>query len=265
MRKVYEERPSDLKPEPQHLLQHEFSVIVFLDYLCERPFDLIYQEKTIHQYQTRILNELVTARTEIRDSWVDNRIDDGITQILVRTQDAAKDHGFSQSIRRQSMKYNLPIMIGIFALSFVIIFFVGDLFPPDLYWLTYVVYMGLLLTVCFLPRVINQRLMKRWIRVAEEQGPIIKKYISSVAERFHIFIQFLIDDVRAVIAENDMDLANYRLMLFNPNYENVRVLQEQERRGIKFFIMELLPFDMESKPDEGLEEADYDEFGGPDL
>ncbi len=236
-------------------------MIVFLDYLCERPFDLVYQEKTVHQYQTSIMNELISVRNEIRESWIDNRIDDGITQILARSEQVAKEHGFSQSIRKQSMKYNLPIMIGLFALSFIVIFFLGNYIPSNLNWLTYVIYMGLILAVCFLPRIINQRLMSRYLVLIEEKGPLLKSQIRGIMERFQKFNQFLIDDIRKILAENNLDAANYPLRLFNPNYENVRILQDQEVRGIRFYIMELLPFDEIGKQKETIEEDEYDEFG----
>jgi len=190
---------------------HEFSVVVFLDYLCERPFDLIYQEKTIQQYQTRILGELVSVRNEVRESWIDNRVDDGIAQIISKTEEVAKENGFSQSMRRQSMKYLLPMMIGFFALSFVIIFFIGDLIPPDLFWLTYVIYTALLLVVCFLPRLINQRLMNRWLALANEKGPLVKKYITGVAERIHKFVQFPL--FHHVYPDNDHNLLKYKILI----------------------------------------------------
>ncbi len=259
---MYDEEPSDFAPQPAHLLQHEFSVMVFLDYLCERPFDLIYQEKTIHQYQTRILGELVSVRPEIRDSWVDNRIDDGIAQVITTTEEVAAQNGFSQSIRKQSMKITLPILIGFFVLSFLVIFLYVP--PPGFEWLTYVIYAAMLLVICFLPRVVNQRLVKRWMNLAEEKGPLVKTQISSVIERFRNFNQYLIDDVRDILAENNLDATNYRLMLFNPDYDNVRVLQEETRRGVKFYIMEILPLDSSSKPEEAEEESEYDEFGSPD-
>ncbi|NVM53882.1 MAG: hypothetical protein HWN66_09285 [Candidatus Helarchaeota archaeon] len=257
---MYEESNIDLKPEPQHLLQHEFSVIVFIDYLSERPFDLIYQEKTIHQYQNKIMGELVSVRNEIRESWIDNRIDDGVTQVISKTEEVAKEHGFSQSIRRQSMKWLLPMMVGFFALAFATIFFI----PPDMTWVSYVIFPVMLLVVCILPRLINQRLLNRWMVLSEEQGPVVKKYISGIIERFHKFIQFLINDIREILADNDMDFTNYRLMLFNPEYENVKVLSEEQRKGVKFYIMELLPFDTESKSAESQEESYYDEFESPE-
>lgn len=260
---MYEDENVDLKPKPEHLLQHEFSVIVFLDYLCERPFDLVYQQKTVQQYQNTIMGDLVSVRNEIRESWIDNRVDDGIVQIISRTEEVAKQHGFSASIRSQSMKYILPMMIGFFALAFLVIFFVQ--FPPELYWLTYVIYTALLLVVCFLPRLINKRLLKRWMNLADEQSPMIKKYISGAAERLHKFNQFLIDDIREILAVNDLDLANYRLMLFNPNYENVKVLSQETRRGVTFFIMELLPLGVAARPEDGKAEPEYDEFGGPEF
>jgi len=262
---MYENRNEQMRPAPEQLLQHEFSVIVFLDYLCERPFDLVHQEKTIQQYQSNILGELVSVRNEIRDSWVDNRIDDGIAQILTTAQQVAKDGGFGQSLRKQSMKYTLPLLIGVFIVSFLIIFFMGDLFPPDLYWLTYVIYIIPLLVICFVPRIINQRIMNRWLLLAQEQAPLVKKSVTGVIERIHKFIQFLIDDARGILDESNSDLANYRLMLFNPDYNNVKVLSEETRKGVKFYIMELLPFETSEKPEQSGTTPDYTEFGNSDL
>jgi len=259
---MYEDERSDYKPEPVNLLQHEFSVMVFLDYLCERPLDLIYQEKTIHQYQDRLLGELVSVRPDIRDSWVDNRIDDGIAQIITTAEQVAADNGFSQSIRKQSMKITLPLLIGFFAVSIFVMFFIQ--LPPDLYWLTYVIYTAMLLVICFLPRVINQRLVKRWMNLATEKGPLIKTHISGVVERFHNFIQFLINDIRQILTDNDLDFDNYRLMLFNPSYGNVKVLQEEMRKGVKFYIMEFEPLGISSKSEDVAEESDYDEFESHD-
>jgi hypothetical protein len=262
MKNMYEEEKNiNLKPEPQHLLQHEFSVIVFLDYLCERPFDLIYQDKIIQQYQSKILGELVSVRTEIRDLWVDLRIEDGISQIITKTEDVAKENGFTQSIRKQSMKYLLPIMIGFFALSIGVMFLVAD---PII---SYAVFIPLLFVVCFLPRLINQRLLNRWQLLSTEKGPLMKKYIQDVIDRFHKFIQFLINDVRNILTENQMDLTNYRLMLFNTEYENIKVLQEEVRKGVKFYVIELLPLGTEAGSAGSTKKSDavYDaDFGHPE-
>lgn len=263
--KVHENRSDQMRPAPEHLLQHEFSVIVFLDYLCERPFDLVHQEKTIQQYQSNILGELVSVRNEIRDSWVDNRIDDGIAQIISTAQQVASEGGFGQSLRKQSMKYTLPLLIGVFIVSFAIIFFMGDLFPPDLYWLTYVIYIIPLLVICFVPRIINQRIMNRWLLLAQEQAPLVKKAATGTIERIQKFIQYLIDDVRGILAESKADMANYRLMLFNPSYQNVKVLSEEMRRGVKFYIMELLPFETPPAYEKDDSVPEYSEFGDSDL
>ncbi len=258
-----EERKKELKPEPQHLLQHEFSTIVFVDYMCERPFDLLYQERTIQQYQSNIIGELISIRTEIRDSWIDNRIEDGITQILSKTGDVAREHGFSQSIRKQSMKILLPIMIGFFVVAFAVIFLLGDLIPENLSWLIYVVYAALLLVICIVPRLINKRLLLRWQRFGEEFGPQVKSYITPITERLQKFVQFLIDDVRKILAQNNLDLANYRLMLFNPQYQNVKIIQEEVRKSVKFYVMELLPLlplGVTSETPKSREEKDEDDF-----
>jgi hypothetical protein len=265
---MYNNRTSELSPEPQHLLQHEFSVMVFIDYLCERPFDLIHQQKVIHQYQTQILGELVSIRNEIRESWIENRIDDGIGQIVGTAQQVANENGFGQSLRKQSMKYTLPLLIGVFAISFAIIFFGGELFPEELFWLTYVIYIIPLLVICFVPRLINKRLLQRWLLFSQEHAPLVKKYSSGVIERFHNFIQDLIDDIRKILTVNDLDFANYQLVLFSPNYQNIKVLSEESRQGVRFYRVELLPMD-EADADALMDEKDdnneYNEFGSSDL
>ena len=250
----------NLKPEPQHLLQHEFSIIAFLDYLSTRPFDLLYQEKVIEQYQSRILGELVSVRSEIRDSWVDNKVEDGVTKILGQAAQIARENGFNQSIRRQSMKLLLPLMIGFFVLSFAVILFVD--IPPDLFWITYVIYAALLIVICFVPRYVNQRLLKRWQNLSTEKSPLLQKNAVEPLENLQRFVQFLIDDIRKICTVNKLDLANYRLMLFNNNYKNVKVLQEQFRKGVKFYIMELLPGDVgaESKAMPPSEKAFDEDF-----
>jgi hypothetical protein len=235
----------NLKPEPQHLLQHEFSVIAFLDYLSTRPFDLLYQEKVIEQYQSRILGELVSVRSEIRDSWADNKVEDSVAKLLAQAEQIAREGGFNQSIRRQSMKILLPLMIGFFALSFCVILFVP--IPPDLFWITYVIYAALLIVICFVPRYINQRLLNRWQKLSTEKGPLVQRSAVEPLENIQRFVQFLIDDIRKICTVNKLDLANYRLMLFNNKYQNVKVLQEEFRKGVKFYIMELLPGDREAE------------------
>lgn len=236
----------NLKPEPQYLLQHEFSVIAFLDYLSTRPFDLLYQQKIIEQYESRILGELVSARSEIRDSWADNRVEDSITKLLAQAEQIARENGFNQSIRRQSMTILLPLMIGFFALTFAVIFFIPV--PPELFWIPYVIYAALLVVICFVPRYVNQRLLNRWQKLSTEKGSLVQKAAVEPLENLQRFVQFLIDDIRKICMMNKLDLANYRLMLFNNAYKNVKVLQEEVRKGVKFYIMELLPGDRESEP-----------------
>ncbi len=259
MSRMDDENRLDLKPEPQHLLQHEFSTVVFLDFLCERPWELIYQEKTLHQYQANIIGELISTRPEIRESWIDNKVEDSINQILDKTENIARENGFTQSLRKQSMKYLLPLMIGLLVGSFVIIFFLGDIFGEEYFWMMYVIYAVLILAMCLIPRYINMRLLNRWRIFGEEHGPTIKKYITSVVDRIHKFIQFLIDDIRKILTQNNLDLANYRLMLFNPNYDNVKILQEQVQKSVKFYIMELLPVDTEAVEAESPASADSEE------
>ena len=106
--------------------------------------------------------------------------------------------------------------------------------------------------------------MNRWLVLANEKGPLVKKYISGVTERIHKFVQFLIDDIREILETNNLDFANYRLMLFNPDYENVKIMQDEVRKGVKFYIMELLPLDMESKSEELDKDSYDDEFESPE-
>ncbi|MFX1296699.1 MAG: hypothetical protein ACFFD2_17810 [Promethearchaeota archaeon] len=204
------------------------------------------------------MGDLISVRNEIRDNWVDNRVDDGITQAIARTEEIAKENGFTQSIRKQSMKYILPLMIGLFALSFIVIFWIGEVLPAEYYWVTYVIYTGILLSICIIPRIIQHRLLERWRVFGEEQGPKIKKYISGITERIQKFIQFLIDDVREILDNSNLDLANYHLMLFGTNYKNIKIIREEVRKNLKFYIVELLPFvtDVESAP---ISEESYDD------
>jgi len=244
-----DETPSNVnyKPEPQYLLQHEFSVIAFLDYLTARPFDLLYQEKIIYQYQNKILGELVSVRTEIRDNWIDNKVENSITKMIAQAEQIARDNGFNQSIRRQSLKYLIPFMVGFFVLTFILIYFIGNLIPPDLFWLIYVIYAALLFVICLVPRYINQHLLIRWANFSTEKGPLLRKDATEPIENLQKFVQFLINDIRKICAINNLDLANYRLMLFNNNYDNVKLVQEQTRKGVNFYIMELKPLDLEAE------------------
>ncbi len=239
-----------IKAEPQHLLQHEFSIIAFVDYLTERPFEFIYQEKIVQQFQATIMGDLVSARPEIRDSWVDNRVDDSISQIVMRTEEIARENGLNQSLRKQTMKITLPIMVGFFVFIFVAMIFISNVM------IYYIIFIPMMLIMCFLPRVIQQRFMGRWQRFAQELAPTIKGQITGAVERLKKFVQFLINDVRKILIENKLDFANYQLILLNPDYQNVKVLQERIQRNVKFFIVELLPMELEEslpKPDESVE------------
>ena len=106
--------------------------------------------------------------------------------------------------------------------------------------------------------------MNRWLALATEKGPLVKKYISGITERVHGFVQFLINDIREILEANNLDFANYRLMLFNPDYDNVKIMNEELRKGVKFYIMELLPLDVESKLEEPGTETYDDEFESPE-
>jgi hypothetical protein len=257
-----EEEKKGLQPEPQHLLQHEFSVIPFLDYLLARPFDLMYDDRTLQQFQATIIGDLISMRNEVRDSWVDNRVEEGITQIINKAREVGAEYGFTQSIQKQSRKFLLPLMVALFALSFVVIFLVEG-------WIMYVIYAGLLLAICIIPRLINKQLLDRWRSFSDDQGPMLKKYVSEPVEGIKKFIQFLIDDVRRIFDENDMDLTNYPMRVFNPDYENIKILQEGLIKGIKIFVVELLPFDADEKasmpgdePSKFKEDSYDDEFIG---
>ncbi|MHA1277933.1 MAG: hypothetical protein ACTSQ8_12140 [Candidatus Helarchaeota archaeon] len=259
-----EEEKIGLQPGPQHLLQHEFSVIPFLDYLLARPFDLMYEDRTLQQFQATIIGDLISIRNEIRENWVDNRVEEGINQIITKAREIAVEHGFTQSIQKQSRKLLIPLMVGLFAISFVIIFFVGG-------WPMYVIYAGLLVAICIIPRLINKRLLERWQLFADEQGSTIKKYISGASERIKNFIQFLINDVRRIFKENKMDLTNYPMRLFNADYDNIKTLQEHLIKGIKIYIVELLPLDdskeasySDEQPPSFKEDSYDDEFIGPE-
>ncbi|MDD1778843.1 MAG: hypothetical protein LUQ65_11830, partial [Candidatus Helarchaeota archaeon] len=150
--------------------------------------------------------------------------------------------------------------IGFFVLSFAIILFVE--IPAELFWVTYVIYAALLLVICFVPRYVNQRLLKRWQNLSTEKGSLVKKNAVEPMENLQRFVQFLIDDIRKICTVNKLDLANYRLMLFNNEYKNVKVLQEEFRKGVKFYIMELLPgdFEAESKAVQPSEKAFDEDF-----
>ena len=253
------------KPEPQYFLQHEFSTIAFLDYLTARPFDLLFQEKVLAQYQNKILGELVSVRNDIRENWIDDKVEDSITKLLTQTEQIARENGFNQSIRRQSVKYLIPFMVGFFALTFVIMFFVGDLLPADLSWIIYVIYALLLIVICLVPRYINQHLLRRWTNLSTEKSPLLRNYAAEPIEQLQKFVQFLIDDIRKICTVNKLDLANYRLMLFNNEYKNVRVMQEQYRKGVKFYVMELTPLDQElesesASPSEESFDEDFEAF-----
>ena len=163
-----EEERRELQPGPQHLLQHEFSVIPFLDYLLARPFDLMYDDRTLQQFQATIIGDLISMRNEVRESWVDNRVEEGISQIVMKAREIGAEHGFTQSIQRQSRKFLLPLMVGLFALSFAVIFLVEGVFM-------YVTYAGLLLAICIIPRLVNKRLLDRWRLFSDEHGPTLKK------------------------------------------------------------------------------------------
>ena len=133
------------------------------------------------------------------------------------------------------MMYQIPLLIGMLALSFGVIFVLGDLFPAEYSWMIWVIYTGLLLAMCFVPRMINQRLLRRWQNFMIETSPKVTEKIGEITDRIHNFIQFLIDDIREVLADNNQDFANYGLKLLSSDYENVKVLQELVQENVKFY------------------------------
>ena len=162
----------DISGKTRWLYRSEGSLIVFLDRLCEYPFDFKNQQRFVN-WRIKTLKKLFDIREQIQKMGIVYRVEEGIIEI-------------SETVAR-------------------------------------------------------------WSKDQPEYGKIIKSHLSNVVERLREFNQFLIDDLRQIMADEKIPPRSWRLFLYNCDYKNIKIKKKVGKlmgklmlQGREFYIVEVL-------------------------
>ena len=215
------------------LYYNGFCMIKFLDHLCEHPFNYTYRKIIITEKFLNTLYELVAFHPKVQEIWTNNKIEDGIIQIITLAESIAKEKGVNTSKQHQFIKVTLMILIPYSIFTILLLLFVYRFTEFGFYWAMLFLIIGFII----LQQILSHHLTTRWDRLEEEVGGKLRSLIVEEVQRLRNFVQFLIDYLGIVLSENNIDVTRYRFILYYPSYKHIKIRKKRK----KYFIVELLP------------------------
>ncbi|TFF89079.1 MAG: hypothetical protein EU549_01855 [Promethearchaeota archaeon] len=223
---------------PTQFIQYMLTAIGFYDYLINRPFDLIFQDKMYMQYDAEIIDPLLTYNDAFKKTHEENEVDSLLNSLRETAIKRAETSGFTESMRKKSRKYTLPIYIGsIVVLGLIVALTFMGLIPEGLQlWIM----IPIMVVACILPTVVNYLLQKKWLKFIEDNTQAFKSDNINEINKGIEFIQEIINIAREIMIENELDGRRFRMMIFNSDYKNLHILEERSQKGVDFYVAEFV-------------------------
>lgn len=213
-----------------HFYYDTVFMIKFIDDLCEHPFQYPFSERITKKWLNKIY-QVVMIYPEVQEIWKNRKIEDEIIHIIEMAEILAIEHGMPLSRRCQFLKIGLFSLVpfSFFAILLILFFYFAEF---SAFWALLI----LVIVVVILMQLLSRHLTNRWNKLKEKVGDKLQDLISEAVQQLHHFVQFLIDDLHGVLSENHLDLARYRFILYDPNYEHIKIRKKKREA----FIVELL-------------------------
>ena len=262
-KKSKNKRKPTLGPDspPSEFIQYMLTAIGFYDYLFNRPFDMIFQDKSYMNYDVQIIEPLLSYSDSFKKVHEEFKIDELLSKLREAGKTRANEGGFNASIQKQGKKYTLPLYIGSIAgMGIVLVLSFLGILPAGVEWYIMV---PVMLAACIGPMLVNYLLQKKWLKFIEENmQAFLSEQVNEINKGID-FIQQIINDAHDLMIENELDGRRFRLMCFRKDYQNLNILEERSQRGINFFVAEFITPNFEdlgkSTAENTQEEKDIDD------
>ncbi|MFX0098896.1 MAG: hypothetical protein ACFFCS_04895 [Candidatus Hodarchaeota archaeon] len=218
-------------PELAAILQDEFQLLKFLDTIYANPMLLLHRTKAREKYFDQ-MNAKLNTRPELKDILMQpERNVMAITKELLDEADKyASEHGISRSPQKFSCIVNLVILIPM--LAFLVL---GNLIPI-LQGITSIISIGGMCFFCMGSQFINRWILGKYQKFQDANLSAFVEVNKWRLEVIHDSIQEMLENMRALLVENDKDLKKIDFQLLNPDYMNIKVIDSMKIMGRNQFF-----------------------------
>jgi len=209
-------------------VEKKLFIVRFLDYFCEETLDFIFKDSTLNQYSKQItshIEELSTKGEEdrlLKQSFESKKILDTIHKLKGKAEEIATSKGVKGSMDKRLRRLTLYLTAPMFALIIV-----SFIWTEITYFL-----LPVLCVFCMLPQLIRGRVVKRWFEFKEQNKNQIFTENRADIMVLKNFTGETLDNVRARLLELKVPLQLIKFMLYSRDYENLRLLNQKNIRGI---------------------------------
>ncbi|MHA1731848.1 MAG: hypothetical protein ACTSU5_07885 [Promethearchaeota archaeon] len=216
-------------------LERQMAVLQLFDGLQNENFDYALESQLLDKYEEELIKPLILNEIEVGEKWDELRMKPAFDKVLEVSKSLAAANGYNQSIRKRFNKVSLILMLAIFS-GLIAFSFIPVLSAFSIY-----IMFPVLLVYCFLPRVLRDRMEKRWIMFKETNAEEFRRECADELAKIHEFVQFIINDTRDLLVDAELPLNMVRVPLTSNDYDNLVFLQEMVRQRRKFYLFEFAP------------------------
>jgi hypothetical protein len=237
------EEPSDPMPEPveelkpkpltpQEITEKNLGLIKVLDYIVNRPFDLIFQNKLLQKYQAELKVPLLGAeeapedadggRLFLREEFETLKIENRSLQVIKTAEDIAAAHGIKKSLQKRTNTWNMIVTFGMMGIYFI------SMSIPSLEGIQTYIMWPFMFGLCLLPKLVGNLLKKSWEKFKATYQSEVLELESENRENLTIFTQDVLNDTRERLLNQHIALEKFQFILFGDEYDNVRFLRTQQ-------------------------------------
>ena len=233
--------PRNLPPQIQNLqkkMEHNLGLVRVLDYMANEPFDLIYQQKTMDTYKTRLFapfsqpNEADDQKSRLlREDFNQLKIEEKFDSLIKKTEGIALSHGLKEPYAKKIQK-----TMGIFTIVIVGLLIVSMAvdFGPAGQYVTFIMMMGM----CFGSKFIQKNAMLKWAALKKVMVKDLLDLDLEEVKSIKLFIQYVLDDVRDRLLENHLPLQTLNFVMISSDYDNLQVIRIQNVSGTEKKIVQ---------------------------
>jgi len=208
-----------------------------MDLIAKNPFTLVFQDKALAWYRTKVFEPVLQASQNLRQEFEDKHIGESITEVKSIAEDIARKHNVKGPVRK---KINMILLILLGVVFGVIITFS---FIPELAVIAdYITYPALFM-MCIIPQTLQQVYMKKWNKFVNIVMPELEPLITGPAANLQSFAQTLIYDIRDKLIANNFPLQAIQFDLQSNQYQGLKIVNQSmaENRPVYKFQLAYPP------------------------
>ncbi len=193
------------------------------------------ERSALERYEEQLIKPVIMNDQEIGEKWDQFRVKPAMDKIVKVSQDISAANGYSQSLSKRFNKLSLILMLASFT-PIILLSVIPGISGFAIYFM-----FPILLVYCFLPRVLRDRMEKKWLLFVEEHEDEFKEQCGDELDRLHDFVQFLLDYTRDIIVDEDVPLTQIRIPLLSKDYNRVTATRQDTRQRRTYYVLEFIP------------------------